>query len=512
MKKYEESPFSHLSDEKLNDYLKLMDHEFSEVDIKATIDKTAQQTNKMKFGFWQLRNNKKAKLVVLAIFLFIFIPTTVFATAKLWEIYFRVDNYSSKLTVKKNDAEISSSYKKNDTFYRLEMNYLPNNWGSIPINEGDVPSKIWNLNTKDSRETISTMLFKLKKENNFESLYTKNSQELTLNNHRVWLIEKSGRYDTDIDREAFVFFEDEGYVLLVMIGENVTNLELKNIISGFSLVESTLEKSSHVFDLDEYLKPSTPSGYVDKNGIAHPYKEGNEEKESSLSEYKLTIDKSLIKHDNEQIKFGLESDVSGIAEIGMSVTDIKTYDHINENIDWKNDPFIMNEIDTILLPEGLIDKDANFPDFKITTYQQGDGSNSIDEPIKTEHSKLKWIEITVTLENMSNFNIDELYFQPNLIVLKEDGNFFIEKYEETDNQYTTPLFYGKQNNVPISYIDIHGKDKGYLNVGKIQKKSSVEITCGAFVPVEDIENLFLDSINYNIYSQENSEKIQLFSE
>ncbi len=511
MKKYEESSFSHLSDKSLDNYLRHMNHEFSEEDIKGIIDKTAQRSIKRKSLLLQLRNNKPAQLVVLAIILLILLPSTIFAATKIWETYFKVDNYSSKLTIKKNETKDSSSLIK-DKVYRLEMSYLPDNWGSLPKNEGDVTAKVWNLATQTNDETLSTLLIKMSDNNNLETLYTKNTEELEISGHKVWIINKGGQFNNDMDREVYIFFEEEGYALLLFVGQKIPDDELKKIIAGMKLIESTPDYASYVTEANDFFD-TEPSGYVWKDGFRHD----TPEESKIVSKDKLAINSPLIKQRNEQIHFKLPTDnfaESGIpreAELGMTVINVKEYDRINEEIDWKNDWFIMNEMEGELSTENLIDGTGGFPTFEVATYQKGDGRSSVDQLVKTENAQFKWVELTVNLENLSIYDVENLFFQSELVILKKKGNFFERKYNITDEKYTTPQFYGKQNNITLSYIDHHGEGKQYLNIGTVKSKSILTLTLGAFVPASDVKNLFLTSISYGDLSQEDSEKIQLFT-
>lgn len=206
MKKYGESPLSFLSDEKLNDYLALMGHDFSDKDTKEIIQKTLQKSKKKMSWFEKNRYNRKKLLLIAAFILLVLIPGTVYAANKIWEIYFQQNHYSTKLTIQKKEIksepelEISESEIIEEKSYRVEMSYLPENWGPIPHNEGEVPMKFWNTVTYESEETISTLLVKLSNQNEFESRYSKDSEEINAGKHKAWLVNKTGQYNSALDR------------------------------------------------------------------------------------------------------------------------------------------------------------------------------------------------------------------------------------------------------------------------------------------------------------------------
>ncbi|MBP2100776.1 hypothetical protein [Enterococcus rivorum] len=495
MKKYHESPFSLLSDEKIDDYLKHMGHEFSDEEIDCLVKKTTKKSTS-KLSWLQKCRQKRTIIIIATVLIFLFlIPSTIYAVNKIWEVYFHKSNYSSKLFIHKAETSNSKEDEKvKSKNYRIEMTYLPEKWAPMPHNQGEVPSKFWNSNAKNSQESISTILVKLNDKQEFETRYTLETEEQKIGQHRTWIINKSGHYNSDLNREAYILFEEEGYILLFMIGEGVSDEALDKIIAGTNLVESTSDFASYyVTELDQI------QGVLEEKTV----------------DEKVSVTSPNIKHRNEPVSFFApvnsknDNQHFSEAEIEFAVKEVEIYDHLNKAFDSRKEEFLVDRLND-LKKVSLIDDEGKLLPFEAKTYKIGDGKNTLDTLIKIEKQQLKYVEVTVLLENISKYDVKDCYFQAKLVILSEKNGYYYFKYPEI-GQYTIPEFYTASNFYELSFLDSHGPDsKNYLKIGDLPTKTKKTLKVGYFVPEKDLENMFLTDNSYSNSGLIEENKIQLF--
>lgn len=413
------------------------------------------QSNKQNFLKKISTKNSKSKtkfelkrVLMIAIISIVLIPTTIYASKEIYDWIVNKNNYELSLS-------LSDDKKYNhDIFYKLKFDYIPTDM----VEDGD-SNKFSYKGNLDSGG-ISFVLWQLSGKEDFKELYTKDYEELTLNNHPGIVVKKGllNSIDGQFDTVVYLFFEKEGYVLQAYISNDVRESEWKKMLEKASLEETSEKDATHYAILS---KDSSKGKQQEKNYYLP---------KNSSNIYKIGDAVNTKVYDTQEVLFTTKSIVV--------MDNIKTLDKTNFNI---------NSYEQ-LKDKQLIASDGELLPFNQKIIKKGDGIQTLDEVVGERKVKTKFVYLTATIENKSKETIKDLYFQNGLYLLEKSKKGLSVSNEEVD---FTP-YSGE-----VDYLDSHGEGKSFYKMSDIKSGEKREVKFGYFVDDTQLSKMFLPVLYYD---------------
>ncbi|MGE7623167.1 hypothetical protein ACQKMD_08965 [Viridibacillus sp. NPDC096237] len=414
-------------------------HEFSkEYNLKKKI---FLNELKMQGNMKRKQYKKRMRLIMAAAVLFIVVPTTTYAGVSIYSTIINKENYETNYLIKKEDkTKIAYEYVK------MEIGYLPDNM----VEDKDSGSMKYSYKNRINEGGLSFILWKLDGDADFSILNSLEADKIEIGNHKGVLIKKEGEFN----RQVFLLFEEEGYVLETFVGDDVNNQVMEKVLASIFLVKS---------DKDQ----ATPSSVYKEEAV------------EALKSEKLSKDSKRI--------FSIGStapvEISNRGEkhkLDFVVNNAKVMDSISQ-FDSKD----FNDFHSDLLEESQ-NNSGKLPFYERETYKSGDGKNTIDELIDTSMIQKKFLYLTVTIENKEDKKISDFYFSPHFISLKDNGEnwrFELETYtsDETSSE--------------VAYLDGNGEGNSYYKLPDLEPNEKRVVHIGYFVDADQLKTAFLDIFN-----------------
>lgn len=397
----------------------------------------------------------KKQLAIAGAVLLIAIPTTVFAGTKLYEIFVKKEQYEVNLSIK------GSNNQGNKKHYFLDLGYLPSEM------VGNEDSTKYSYKDNYAKGGLSFRLWKINKEAEFSKLNTGDYQEVTYGDNQG-IITKSvdnGR-ELAFDRQVYVMFEKEGYLLQAYVGNDVSETELTKIMANIKLTETTKAKATFFLDYDQYEKEFAEEPQNTNNKV-----------------------------------LGIKEDSSNLVKVGQSVSPLRgsfTYqvDKVEvldslASLDQSNlSDFALER----MVEDQMMTAEGELLAYTQKTYSIGDGKTTIDQEIASNVVKPKFVYLTTTLTNITDQPIEDLYYQhPIQLLVKKSQEW---TYEERET-YEEPSALSTE----VDYLDSHGEGDSYYQLPTIQPNEKRTIHVGYFVDEDQLDKMFLNVFYYGGSSQ-----------
>lgn len=429
-------------------------HHFSstyQLNKQNFLKKVSTKKSKTKFGL--------KRVLMIAIISIVLIPTTIYASKEIYQWIVNKNNYELNIS-------LSDRKKYNhDHFYKLKFDYIPRDM--VEDNDSNKFSYKNNINSGG----ISFVLWQLSGKEDFKELYTKDYEELTLNNHPSIVIKKNMMNSGDIqfDKIVYLFFEKEGYVLQAYISNDVKESEWKKMLEKVYLEETNEKDAIHYGILSKDLfkgKQPEKNYYLSKN---------------SSNIHKIGDAVNTKVYDMQEVLFTVKS--------ATVMDNIKLLDKNNFN---------SNSYEQ-LKDKQLIANDGELLPFNQKIIKKGDGIQTLDEVVGERKVKTKFVYLTATIENKSKKTIKDLYFQNRLYLLEDSKKGLSATKEEVD---FTP-YSGE-----VDYLDSHGEGKSFYKMPDIKPGEKREIKFGYFVDDTQISKMFLPVLYYGDIEKLNAKGLE----
>lgn len=411
---------------------------------------TIEKNKKKKFNWTPKRIIAAAAIALIAI------PTTVFAANEIYQWYVTQQQYKLTLSVKGNKENDESKY------YKLDLGYLPENIEEFEENKYSYKDNL-------GQGGFSFVLWKVKKQADFVELNTKDYEEVTYGNNKGFLLNKAGfniNAEGGFSRVVYLMFEKEGYVVETYVGNDVSDKDLEQVFSDLSLKETTEDQASFALDYEEYKKDFE-----------------DEPRDDGLADSKLSVDSKNIHKVGDTVTTKSTQDM----KFNYTINKVEILDSIKD-LDYNN--FNDSSIET------LQEKDILSEDFSIQTYTQklierGNGSTTIDRVIDEKEVTPRFVYLTATIENTSDSDIEDIYFQNSPQLLIKDGGNWVHEDNFNENKDFSA------HSLEVDYLDNHGEGKSYYKLPTIQAKEKRVIHFGFFMDEDQIDKMFLPVFNYS---------------
>lgn len=415
------------------------------------LKKVSTKKSKTKFGL--------KRVLMIAIIAIALIPTTIYASKEIYKWIVNQNNYELNLSLS-DDKKYNHNH-----FYKLKYGYIPIGM----VEDGDSNK----FSYKDNLDSggISFVLWQLSGKEDFKELYTKDYEELTLNNHPSIVVKKGILISSDsqFDTVVYLFFEKEGYVLQAYISNDVKESEWKKMLEKVYLEETNEKDATHYGILSKDLfkgKQPEKNYYLPKN---------------SSNIHKIGEAVNTKVYDTQEVLFTVKS--------ATVMDNIKLLDKNNFN---------SNSYEQ-LKDKQLIANDGELLPFNQKIIKKGDGTQTLDEVVGERKVKTKFVYLTATIENKSKKTIKDLYFQNGLYLLEGSKKGLSVTKEEVD---FTP-YSGE-----VDYLDSHGEGKSFYKMSDIKPGEKREIKFGYFVDDTQISKMFLPVLYYGDIEKLNAKGLE----
>ncbi|MFK4426969.1 DUF4367 domain-containing protein [Bacillus mycoides] len=436
----------------LDDFDKLEEqHEFSHTYTRKK--KLFMEEMKLK-GERPQKKRKRHRMLIAAACLLIGMPTTVFGAVKVYNMIVQKQNYEVNVSLTNKDS------KKSDQWYKLKVGKLPENMEAI-----DDSAMKYSFKDNYAKGGFSFILWRVGKDSNFKTLYSKSYEEKEINGKKAVIVNKeNGNNNLAFNREVFLFFEKEGIMLQSYIGNDINEEQMVDVLGNISLEPTSKEKASHITDYDKkyFSEESKPK----KNKVI-PLKKDSKRLFHIGQKVPVTISM-----DNSQIEYVIEK--------------VEVFDSIK---DFKQENF--NETGLERLSENqALDQVGQLIPYRRDEYKFGNGKDSIDQLVESKLIQPKFVYLTTTVKNIGKQATKEIYMHPSIQVLKSKGNVW--NYAERAGIAEKNIMTGE-----VDYLEPHGDGKSFYNIGSIRPGQTVKVNLGYFVDEDKLDSIFLDAFRYS---------------
>ncbi|PGO22658.1 anti-sigma factor [Bacillus cereus] len=425
-------------------------HEFSHTYTRKK--KLFMEEMKLKDGQPQ-KKRKRHRMLIAAACLLIGMPTTVFGAVKVYNMIVQKQNYEVNVSVTNKDPQ------KSNKWYKLKVDKLPENMEAI-----DDTAMKYSFKDNYAKGGFSFILWRVGKDSNFKTLYSKSYEEKEINGKKAVIVNKeNGNNNLAFNREVFLFFEKEGIMLESFIGSDINEEQMMDVLGNISLEPTSKEKASDTTDYDESR-----------------FSEGDEPKKTKV--IPLKKDSKRLFHIGQKVPVTISMDNSQIEYV---IEKVEVFDSIK---DFKQENF--NETGLGRLSENqALDQAGQLIPYRRDKYKIGNGKDSIDQLVETKLVQPKFVYLTTTVKNIGKQATEEIYMHPSIKQLKFEGNAW--KYAEEAGIAEKNIMTGE-----VDYLEPHGEGKSFYNIGSIRPDQTVKVNLGYFVDEDKLDSIFLDAFNY----------------
>ncbi|CAM4194970.1 anti-sigma factor [Bacillus luti] len=434
----------------LDDFDKLEEqHEFSHTYTRKK--KLFMEEMKLK-GERPQKKHKRHRMLIAAACLLIGMPTTVFGAVKVYNMIVQKQNYEVNVFLTNKDS------KKSDQWYKLKVGKLPENMEAI-----DDSAMKYSFKDNYAKGGFSFILWRVGKDSNFKTLYSKSYEEKEINGKKAVIVNKeNGNNNLAFNREVFLFFEKEGIMLQSYIGNDINEEQMVDVLGSISLEPTSKEKSSYISDYDKK--------YFSQEG-------------KTTKVIPLKKDSKRLFHIGQKVPVTIIMDNSKIEYV---IEKVEVFDSIK---DFKHENF--NETGLGRLSENqALDQAGQLIPYRRDEYKFGNGKDSIDQLIESRLIQPKFVYLTTTVKNIGKQETKEIYMHPSIQVLKSKGNVW--NYAERAGITEKNIMTGE-----VDYLEPHGDGKSFYNIGSITPGQTVKVNLGYFVDEDKLDSIFLDAFRYS---------------
>ncbi|MEY9974828.1 hypothetical protein ABH966_005245 [Lysinibacillus sp. RC46] len=399
------------------------------------------------------QKRKKNRILIAAACLMIGIPTTAFGAVKVYDMIVQKQNYEVNVSVSNNAS------KKKNNWYKLKVNYLPENMVEIE----NAPMK-YSFKDYYAKGGFSFYLWRVGKDSNFQTLYSKSYEEKEINGKKAVIVNKDTRNKSlTFDRQVYLLFEEEGIMVEGTIGNDVNEELMMKVMENISLEPTSKEMASFIADDSLYSEETEPTEFS-----VIPLKKDSKQLFSVGEKVPVTIDQ-----------------ISSLDNLEFVIEKVEVFDSIK---DFKQDNFNEFGLGSLSKYKALDQKKKLIP-YSRDVYKVGNGSDSVYELVESKLVNPKFVYLTTTVKNIGKQAIEEICMNPTIQVLKFENNGW--NYARENEIDEKSLMTGE-----VDYLAPHGKGKAFYYIDNILPGQTMKINLGYFVDEDKLDSIFLDAFRY----------------
>lgn len=187
--------------------------DFDKIEEKHEFSHTYTRKKKLFMEEMKLKNRqpqkkrKRHRMLIAAACLLIGMPTTVFGAVKVYNMIVQKQNYEVNVSLTNKDS------KKSDQWYKLKVGKLPENMEAI-----DDSAMKYSFKDNYAKGGFSFILWRVGKDSNFKTLYSKSYEEKEINGKKAVIVNKeNGNNNLAFNREVFLFLRKRGSCYKVIL-------------------------------------------------------------------------------------------------------------------------------------------------------------------------------------------------------------------------------------------------------------------------------------------------------
>lgn len=426
------------------------------------------------------------KTAVIALAATMVLGTSVFAGTTLYRIYtekegtygvktgFTADpETSAAVNTSTTQAENTDSYGNAPSslpIVSIQNNYIPQ--GMVAADDNS-PGKMYYEETP-YRGGISMVLIAMDDDMSKASLQVLDtnvtfSEELTISGHDAVYLEKESEYN----KIFYVAYPEVWHILQVYAGKDTTKEEVIKVIENTELVPTGEECSF----ADAYTW----------SDFASPVEEYDADFESSLTASAEELENTHRIGEAFALNTFADTETEEFVDtnvITAKVTDVQISDDLSTI---QNSEYLDESITDAVGSDGKLLPNT------ISYIKSGDGVDTLDEVLKTEHISQKLVNVTVEYTNTGDVPLKNILFMGFFTGLQEEeGAFTIYdraklKQEGDEVSYAGPGSFGE-----MQFYDVHGGERSNNYIPSLNPGETISIQMARIINEDELPYMYLD--------------------
>lgn len=281
--------------------------------------------------------------------------------------------------------------------------------------------------------------------------------------------------DGSFNQRMYLLYPEEYRVLVMYIGDDVSKEEAIKVAENISLVETErVLKTKDIYTWSKLISPETDTSEVEITT------------EVSKNELKVfDVGESFqmeCSGENEAGEYISSDDISVKVNSVQIADDLSLLDEKLVQQEWKD----------------AVGSDGKLVDNTLSYIKRGDGVETLDEVVKTETVKQKLVYVTVTYQNNSDFTINHMMYNGNIMLLQDkDEEYSI--YNPCSNS-EKECDYVEGNSVArateMRYGSVREDYGGSNYIPSLQPGESIEVSMAWIVNENDLDKMYLNLSTY----------------
>lgn len=287
----------------------------------------------------------------------------------------------------------------------------------------------------------------------------------------IYLQYQDFEQDGSFNQRMYLLYPEEYRILVMYVGDDVSKEEAVKVAENISLVETEhVVKTKDMYTWSEFISPETDTGEM---------KIITEVPQNELKVFDVGENFQMeCSGENEAGEYISTDDISVKVHSVQIADDLSLLDEKYVQPEWK----------------GAVGSDGKLVDNTLSYIKRGDGIETLDEVIKTETVKQKLVYITVTYQNNSDFTINHMMYNGNLMLLQDKD----EKYSIYNpcNNIEKECDYVEGSSVACATEMRYGsvrEDYGGSNyISSLRSGESVDVSMAWIVNENDLDKMYLN--------------------
>ena len=309
------------------------------------------------------------------------------------------------------------------------------------------------------------------------------SEQTTFGEHEgVYLKYHTLQTDTHFNQRIYLLCPEEGRIVTIYIGSDVSKEEAYKVAEGITLTETgEMISTADMWDWDAFIQQQNGELIEGEESIGeseegvtgklpHIYNIGEDIKKDS------TLAQDSEGNDIESADVSVKVDSIQVAD-DLSLLDTK---YIPDN--WKN----------------ITDENGKLKDNEATYIKRGDGVDTLDEVVRTENFPAKLVYATLTVTNHSDQDLENIhyYIKMSLLNLTDDGYQEKDYMNQSGEDYDCVQWDGGLNiDGGMQYYDSQS-DIGKNYISSLTAGESTKVNVAWIVNEEDLGRMYLEVSGY----------------
>ena len=305
------------------------------------------------------------------------------------------------------------------------------------------------------------------------------SEQTTFGEHEgVYLKYHTLQTDTHFNQRIYLLCPEEGRIVTIYIGSDVSKEEAYKVAEGITLTETgEMISTADMWDWDAFIQQQNGELIEGEESIGeseegvtgklpHIYNIGEDIKKDS------TLAQDSEGNDIESADVSVKVDSIQVAD-DLSLLDTK---YIPDN--WKN----------------ITDENGKLKDNEATYIKRGDGVDTLDEVVRTENFQAKLVYATLTVTNHSDQDLENIhyYIKMSLLNLTDDGYQEKDYMNQSGEDYDCVQWDGGLNiDGGMQYYDSQS-DIGKNYISSLAAGESTKVNVAWIVNEEDLGCMYLE--------------------